>query len=56
MLLQGLGWVVGGLGKGYVPKSIFILATLENGRSFAGDRDDIVVMDLLLLCCLCGRR
>ena len=45
MLLHGLGCIVGGFGKGYAPKSMFISAPLENDRSFAGDRDVIVVLN-----------
>ena len=40
-----LVYIAGRFCKVYVPESIFILAPLENGRSFASDGDVIMVMD-----------
>ena len=44
-MFNGLVSIAGRFSKGHAPESIFVSAPLENGRSFAGDRDVIVVMD-----------
>ena len=45
MVFNGLVYIAGRFGKGYAPESIFVSAPLENGRSFAGDCDVIVVVN-----------